>query len=121
MQATESAQSNKGKDDDQSLDSRSGRGWVPGHRNPAVHQGEHWSSHHVGWICDWSNWFIYGISRMTQFTEEVASMIALLEQENKLIRARNERLEDEVFMLEREISKLKEELDACSNKLRGSV
>ena len=56
-----------------------------------------------------------------KFTEEVASIIALLEQENKLIRARNERLENEVFMLEREVSKLREELDASNNKLRGQV
>jgi uncharacterized coiled-coil DUF342 family protein len=58
---------------------------------------------------------------LDKFTEEVSNIIALLEQENKLIRARNERLENEVFMLEREIDKLREELDACSNKLRGSV
>ena len=58
---------------------------------------------------------------LDKFTEEVSGIIALLEQENKLIRARNERLENEVFILEREIDKLREELDACSNKLRGSV
>ena len=56
-----------------------------------------------------------------KFTEEVASIISLLEQENKLIRARNERLENEVFMLEREVKKLQEEIDASNNKLRGQV
>ena len=38
---------------------------------------------------------------MTQFTQEVADMIAMLEHENRLIRARNERLEKELEELQR--------------------
>lgn len=38
---------------------------------------------------------------MPDFTEEVSAMIALLEQENRLMRARNERLEKELEELQR--------------------
>ena len=37
---------------------------------------------------------------MTNFTQEISDMIAMLEQENKLIRARNERLEKELEELQ---------------------
>ena len=44
---------------------------------------------------------------MTKFTQEVSDVIAMLEQENRLIRARNERLEKEVEELTETIKKLK--------------
>ena len=46
---------------------------------------------------------------MTKFTQEVSDVIAMLEQENRLIRARNERLEKEVEELTETIKKLEEE------------
>lgn len=46
---------------------------------------------------------------MTKFTEEVANVISLLELENNLVRARNERLEKEVEQLQQQIAKLQEE------------
>ena len=44
-----------------------------------------------------------------KFTEEVSDVIAMLEQENKLIRARNERLEKEVAQLEERVKQLEHE------------
>ena len=38
---------------------------------------------------------------MTQFTKEIADMIAMLEHENRLVRARNERLQEELDTLQR--------------------
>ena len=46
---------------------------------------------------------------MTKFTQEVSDVIAMLEQENKLIRARNERLEKEIQQLEERIGQLENE------------
>lgn len=57
---------------------------------------------------------------MTKFTQEVSDVIAMLEHENKLIRARNERLEKEVEQLEQQTAQLEEELHACRG-LRKAV
>ena len=57
---------------------------------------------------------------MTKFTQEVSDVIAMLEHENKLIRARNERREKEVEQLEQQTAKLEEELHACRG-LRKAV
>ena len=46
---------------------------------------------------------------MTKFIQEVSDVIAMLEQENRLIRARNERLEKEVEELTETIKKLEKE------------
>lgn len=54
---------------------------------------------------------------MTKFTEEVADVIAMLEQENKLIRARNERLEKEYEELEKQYYTLKEQCDLFKRQI----
>jgi cell division protein FtsB len=55
---------------------------------------------------------------MIKFTEEVADVIAMLEQENRLIRARNERLEKEYDELEKQYYVLKEQCDLFKNQIR---
>ena len=46
---------------------------------------------------------------MTKFTLEVSDVIAMIEQENRFIRARNERLEKEVEKLSEIVKKLEKE------------
>ena len=48
---------------------------------------------------------------MSLFTQEVMDIIATLEQENKQVRARNERLENEYNELERKYDILNEQCD----------
>ena len=48
---------------------------------------------------------------MTKFTEEVSDVIAMLEHENRLIRARNERLEKELATATTERDRFKEALE----------
>ena len=55
---------------------------------------------------------------MTNFTQEVADVIAMLEQENKLIRARNERLEKQYDELEKQYYTLKEQCDLFKSQIR---
>jgi predicted nuclease with TOPRIM domain len=46
-----------------------------------------------------------------RFTQEVSDIITMLEHENNLIRARNERLENEYYELEKRYDVLKEQCD----------
>ena len=55
---------------------------------------------------------------MSNFTQEVADVIAMLEQENKLIRARNERLEKEYHELEKQYYTLREQCDLFKSQIR---
>ena len=55
---------------------------------------------------------------MNNFTQEVADVIAMLEQENKLIRARNERLEKEYHELEKQYYTLREQCDLFKSQIR---
>lgn len=55
---------------------------------------------------------------MTKFTQEVSDVISMLEQENKLIRARNERLENEYYELEKRYDTLKEQCDLYKAQIR---
>ena len=52
------------------------------------------------------------------FTQEVMDIISTLEQENKQIRARNERLENEYKELEKQYYTLKEQCDIFKTQMR---
>jgi phage shock protein A len=52
------------------------------------------------------------------FTQEVMDIIATLEQENKMIRARNERLENEYNDLERKYEVLRNQCDLYKGQIR---
>lgn len=53
------------------------------------------------------------------FTQEVMDVIATLEQENKMIRARNERLENEYADLERKYEVLRNQCDLYKGQIRA--
>lgn len=53
------------------------------------------------------------------FTQEVMDIIATLEQENKMIRARNERLENEYKDLERKYDVLRNQCDLYKGQIRA--
>lgn len=53
------------------------------------------------------------------FTQEVMDVIATLEQENKMMRARNERLENEYNDLERKYDVLKNQCDLYKRQIRA--
>lgn len=52
------------------------------------------------------------------FTQEVMDIIATLEQENKMVRARNERLENEYKDLERKYEVLRNQCDLYKGQIR---
>lgn len=54
-----------------------------------------------------------------KFTQEVSDVITMLEQENKLIRARNERLEQEVADLEKSNYTLLKQLRKLEDERRA--
>lgn len=53
------------------------------------------------------------------FTQEVMDVIATLEQENKMVRARNERLENEYADLERKYEVLRNQCDLYKGQIRA--
>ena len=53
------------------------------------------------------------------FTQEVMDVIATLEQENKMVRARNERLENEYKDLERKYDVLRNQCDLYKGQIRA--
>jgi hypothetical protein len=67
-----------------------------------------------GWVDDFGRWNFQGDSALQEFTDELISHyetdIATLEQENKQMRARMERLEQELKLIEMESRKYKDDL-----------
>jgi hypothetical protein len=67
-----------------------------------------------GWIDDFGRWNFQGDEALQEFTDALVSQyemdIATLEQENRQMRARMERLEQELKLIEMESRKFKDDL-----------
>jgi hypothetical protein len=67
-----------------------------------------------GWVDDFGRWNFQGDEALQGFTDALVSQyemdIATLEQENKQMRARMERLEQELKLIEMESRKFKDDL-----------